>query len=323
MAGKTLLEMLAKGARIGSKIDKELGEATKDLGSDAMDMGLLGRLPMVEQASLERYVAPRGMPKSIPNLINKESVERLAETARRGSEMGGMEWYNLEPLRMAYVDKLGEIEGNARFKRFTEFVAATSPRSTVSSNIRRASLFDSLDRQGVDFSQMTNADMPTGYGHIAHNTQMSLLGDLANGGSFSSVNRPKTSGFGENLYGNWKPLTSDTHNMSAVRGDPSIKKSPTKAEYKYIEDAQTEIADRLGITPAQIQANIWLAGDTGVADSRPFIAVFDDVLKRTAKKNNTTSSQALHDFIVNGKPLFGMGALTTAIAQLKDDEEMY
>lgn len=320
---KGLLRELAKGAKVGKKIDYELGQATKGLGSDAMDMGLLGRLPMVEQAPLERYIPPRGMPKSIPDLINKESVERLAETARKGSEMGGMEWYNLEPLRMEYVKRLGEVEGNERFKRFTEFVAATSPRSRVDSNIRRASLFDSMDRNGVDYSQMTNADMPPGYGHIAHETQMSLLKDLVGGGNFSSVERPKTSGFAENLYGNWKPLTSDTHNMSAVRGDPNIKKSPTNTEYKYIEDAQTEIADRLGITPAQLQANVWMAGDTGVADARPFVAVFEDVLKRTAKRNKTTTTQALHDFIVNGKPLYGMSALAPALAQLREEEDLY
>lgn len=323
MAGKTLLEMLGKGARIGSKIDKELGEATKGIGSDAMDMSLLGRIPDVPQQSMERYIPPRGMPANLNDELNRKAAEHLAEAARRGSEIGGLEWYNLEPIRAQYIEKLGDAEGNRRFKRFMEFVAATSPRSTVASNIRRASLFDSLDRQGVDFSQMTNADMPEGYGHIAHNTQMSLLGDLANDGSFSALNRPKTSSFAENLSGNWDPMTIDTHNYSAVRNDPSVKKSPSKTQYGYLEEFQSDIANKLGITPAQFQANVWMGGNTGVADARPFAQVFDEVLQRTAKKNNTTSSQALHDFIVNGKPLFGMGALTTAIAQLKDDEDMY
>lgn len=316
-----LLDLLAPDAKFGDKLDYEPGSAVKGIGSDAMDMELLSRNPNVPQVARERYQPPRGMPGSIPELITTPTMERLAESAKRGAEIGGMEWYNLEPLRMQYIEKLGPEEGMRRFKRFTEFLAATSPRSKVAMNIRRGSLFDAMDQQGIDFSQMTNSDMPPGYGHIAHETQMSLLRDLANGGSFDSIDRPKTSGFADNLGGNYTPVTVDTHNMAAIKNDPTKKKSPTGTQYTYIEQAQQEAAERLGISPAQWQANVWMGSDTGVADARPFIQVFDEVLQRTAKKRKTTTAKVLDDFIRNGKPLYGMAMLTPILAQLKKDRE--
>jgi hypothetical protein len=256
---------------------------------------------------MERYEPPRGMPAGLNDILNKDAAERLAGYARTGAEIGGLEWYNLEPLRVQFVKELGEAEGNKQFARFADFVAATSPRSTVAQNIRRGSLMHGLDREGKDFASLTNADMPQGYGHIAHETQRSLLADLVDGGDFSSLTRPKTSSFAENLKGNFQPLTSDTHNFSAIVGDPSFKQSPSKTQYGFLEEFQGDIAQKLGITPAQMQASVWMGGGTGVKDPRPFIAVFDDVLASTAKKNNTTKEQALRDFIVNGKPLYGSG----------------
>lgn len=322
MASPTgLLKALAKGARIGKPIEQKMGDVTANLGSDVLDMGLLAQRPNVEQGAIDLYQPPRGMPGTLENILTKDAAERLAGYARKGAETGGLEWYNLEPLRQQFIDRLGPDAGIAEFNRFADFVAATSPRSTVANNIRRASLFQSMERNNQPFSGLSNADMPTGYGHIAHETQMSLLNDLAGGGHFSGQTRPKTSSFAENLKGNWAPLTSDTHNMSAIVGDPKTKVSPSKTQYPYVQGFQSDIADKLGITPAQMQASVWMGGETGVADARPFIQVFDDVVKRTAAKNKTTPEQVLHDFIVNGKPLWGMAALSPLIAQLKGNKE--
>ena len=204
---------------------------------------------------------------------------------------------------------MGEKEGTAAFNRFVDYTAATSPRSTVASNIRRGSHFYGLDRRGEQVTGLTKNDLPPGYGHIAQNTHQKAVDDVYNTGSLGSLSRPKISSFAENLKGNQAPMTIDTHNFSAVRDDPKVKISPSKGQYRYLEQYQSEIAEKMGMTPAQFQASVWIAGDTGVADARPFVEVFDDVLTRTAQKNKTTRKKALEDFIEGKAPLFGLGAL--------------
>lgn len=280
----------------------------------------LNEVPAVPQTPLPRYEPPRGMPPKLTGELTPEAAARLEETAQRGAELGGKEWYNLEPLRTAFVEELGEEPGTQAFGRYIDYVAATSPRSTVASNIRRGSHFYQLDRNGQPVAGLTNADMPKGYGHIAHNTHDNKLREIQESGGLLPEKGPKVSSFAENLKGNQQPMTIDTHNYSAVRNDPSNKVSPTKTQYKYLEEFQGDIADRLGMTPAQFQASVWMAGDTGVADARPFMEVFDDVLTRTADKNKTTRSQALKDFINGKAPLFGIAGLMGGL-QLVDPDK--
>jgi hypothetical protein len=49
--------------------------------------------------------------------------------AQQGAELGGLEWYNTEPLRQEFVAELGPEAGQAKYQRYLDLVAATSPRS--------------------------------------------------------------------------------------------------------------------------------------------------------------------------------------------------
>jgi len=275
------------------------------------DMFDLSGVPSVPQQAMERYLPPRGMPANLEGLLTPETAGRLSEYAKTGEQAGGREWYNTEPLRYAFEDILGPEAGANQYGRFFDIVAATSPRSRVDSNIRRASYLYNRDMQGLPIAGLENSDLPAGYGHLAHKTQDQLLADLQQSGQFSSLNRPKTSSFAENLKGNQSPMTIDTHNFSAVVGDPNFKKSPSKTQYKYLEDFQAEIADKLNMTPAQYQASVWMGAGTGVADARPFMQVFDDVLTRTAERDKKSKGQVLKDFIEGKAPLFSMAGAST------------
>ena len=277
----------------------------------------LSRVPDVPQAPLERYEPPRGRPSNLDSILIPANAARRRDS-QAGEQMGSREWYNLEPLRMAFLEEMGP-SGDDAFRRYVDYVAATSPRSTVASNIRRGSHFYMLDRNGNPVGGLTNADMPKGYGHIAHNTHDSKLREIEENGGLLPMQGPKVSSFAENLKGNQTPMTIDTHNFSAVRNDPSNKVSPTKTQYKYLEEYQSEIADKLGMTPAQFQASVWMAGDTGVADARPVMAVFDDVLTNTAERDGKSRSEALRDFINGKAPLYGLAGLMAG-AQLVDEE---
>ena len=99
----------------------------------------LTQVPNVEQIPLERYNPPRGRPSSLDKLLTPETARRMEEYAKRGEAVGGREWYNTDPLREAFTEELGQDLGTQRFNRLMDITAATSPRSRVDGNIRRAS----------------------------------------------------------------------------------------------------------------------------------------------------------------------------------------
>jgi len=315
------------GSAIGASIVGAMavvpGRKASKLGSGDMDLSNLDEMPSIrEQQAMERYEPKKGRPANLDPLLTKEAAGRLTEYAKRGEQAGGRGWYNLEPLKREFENVLGPEQGAADFDRYVDFVAATSPRSRVDSNIRRASYLRNLEQQGKQFAGLENTDLPQGYGHLAHKTQDYMLQDLKDGGSFEALNRPKVSSFAENLKGNFKPMTIDTHNFSAVVGDPKFKQSPSKTQYKYLEEFQSEIADKMNMSPAQFQASVWMGADTGVADARPFLEVFDDVVARTAERNKVSKKQALEEFIKGNAPLFGLaGVLTTGSVIVPREEQ--
>ena len=287
----------------------------------SMDMRNLDQVPNVQQFGLDRYNPPRGRPANLDPLLTDEAAQRMEGFARRGENRGGRAWYNTQPLRDEFISELGESEGAAAFDRYMDIVAATSPRSRVDANIRRSSYLYGEDRAGRPIAGLTNDDFPPGYGHLAHLTQDASLKDLEGGRSFQSLDRPKTSSFAENLKGNQQPMTIDTHNFSAITGDNKNKKSPSGTQYKYLEDFQVEIANKLNMTPAQFQASVWMGAETGVADARPFLEVFDDVVARTAKRNGVSKQKSLTDFIRGDAPLYGLAALMTGGAIVPQDAQ--
>jgi hypothetical protein len=290
--------------------------------TELFDLSNLDRVPDVPQKPLERYDPPRGRPSNLDTLLTDETADRLAGYAAKGEKVGGKSWYNTSPLRDAFIEELGPQVGGQQFDRYMDFVAATSPRSKVDGNIRRASYFRQLDNQGQQFADLSNADLPQGYGHLAHETQNYMLRDLKDGGHFQALNRPKVSSFAENLKGNQAPMTIDTHNMAAVTGNFKNKKSPSDTQYKYLEEFQGDIAAQMNMTPAQFQASVWMGADTGVADARPFMEVFDDVVARTAKRDKKTKKEVLTDFIQGKAPLYSMaGASTIAAGSLIAPQE--
>ena len=301
------------------------GEAVPGISklvTELFDLSNLDRVPDVPQKPLERYDPPRGRPSNLDTLLTDETADRLAGYAAKGEKVGGRSWYNTSPLRDAFIEELGPQVGGQQFDRYMDFVAATSPRSKVDGNIRRASYFRQLDNQGQQFADLSNADLPQGYGHLAHETQNYMLRDLKDGGHFQALNRPKVSSFAENLKGNQAPMTIDTHNMAAVTGNFKNKKSPSDTQYKYLEEFQGDIAAQMNMTPAQFQASVWMGADTGVADARPFMEVFDDVVARTAKRDKKTKKEVLTDFIQGKAPLYSMaGASTIAAGSLIAPQE--
>ena len=303
-----------------AKAIKSILEFLKNPEARMQDFQDLSKVPDVPQEPIERYM-PRNRPATLDGgLLEPENAERIEAIAREGAQRGGLEWYNPDPLRSAFVEELGK-DGTDAFNRFVDYTAATSPRAKVTENIRRGSYFYQQDRLGNQVGGLTKHDLPKGYGHMAHKTHDHKLREIEENGGLLPLKSPKTASFAENLKGNQRPITVDTHNMAALKDDATWRKSPADTQYRYLEEFQTDIADKLGMTPAQLQASVWVAGDTGVANTQPFIAAFDEVLKRTAKKNKVSQDQALKDFINGKEPLWGMAGLMSGL-QLMDDNEV-
>jgi hypothetical protein len=102
---------------------------------------------------------------------------------------------------------------------------------------------------------------------------------------------------------------------------------PNNNEYGAFEDFINELADELGQTPAQVQANMWMGGAdrTGVAESSQgtFMELIRERAKNKAIKENKTPNEVLQNFIRNGGFLTllggtGVGALNNIAEEDKN-----
>lgn len=114
--------------------------------------------PDVPQFPLERpsYAPQRGA-RTDPRakweaLDNPETWARYQEAARIGlpeGRWGGREWYNTLPLLRAFQE-INPSGGERDFRRFLDYVGASSPGNPVPQNIRTAGYLYHADKQGLD-----------------------------------------------------------------------------------------------------------------------------------------------------------------------------
>jgi len=308
----------------------EVGDRTTPSGLPAYleeDVRTLSAIPDVPQSSLVRPVPPRGDPESISMLYNAPNIHRVEGLVAEGQRMGGDAWYNTMPLRQAYIDELGEVEGGRRFAEYIDRVAATSPRSTVEANVRRASHFQTQAQQGIPLD-ISGAQPPQPYGHLAHKTQLPILQDIESQGAIDAAKRLKTASFAENLKGNYAPLTADAHyargiDLRKASGLPETQ-SPSKTQYRGVEAFGKDIAREMGMSPAQMQANLWMGAgaQTGVANPQIFMSAFNNVLAKTASARGIPQKQALKDFLTGKIPFLTVAgtAVTGQMLQGQNDD---
>jgi len=313
----------------------------------------LGKIPDVPQFDLPRNVPARGVPQRVTDLTSDPNVrEKMLEVITKGKDMGGANWYNAEPLRLEFVKALGDDQGNKQFRQYMDFVAATSPRSDVGTNVRNASYYYQRAVNGEGMPAVGDKN-PQPYGHMAQRLHQ-MNAERVAGAGWDPLNNPKPASFVENLVGNQQPATIDTHafrlpailagdqrfletafqvnkdapkeNIQALvksgqmaMGDvrPAHWQSMPKAnEYGAMEKYYQSLGQELGLTPAQTQASAWVGGGklTGLAsdESKPFLQFFEDRLNITAQKAGMDPKDVLVAFIKGKMPLLGLGAGTAA-----------
>ena len=211
------------------------------------------------------------------NKKNKKQKNEFREYVQAGIDKGADRWYWMGGLKDEFIEVLGPQLGTERFNKFMQLNAGVSPRSTVSKEIDRAFvLYRMKYGKGLPITNMTNDMFPPGMGHLATTTaHRSLINRLENTGLLGNpIDQAKVTSFADNLMGNARPVTVDSHNMKLVTG---LSRQPYKTEYGYLESLQQGIAKEFGIDPAAVQSAAWVGGAdvTGVADARNITQLFN------------------------------------------------
>lgn len=336
-AGAPLVAPAMEGAVLGAGAIRRA--AIPQVSKQALfDYSRLRDVPDVPQVNLERY-QPRDVPARTQALADEANVARVNEVVKRGAEQGGIEWYNTEPLRQAFINELGPAKGMPAYQQYLDLVASTSPRSNVGTNVRNAAYYYGLAQRGEPLPQViakggalsVAEPLPAPYGHIAQGLHAQNAKNVLEEGGWPVLQNPKPASFAQNLAGNQMPVTVDTHNarlwgMTDTKGRPIDK--PAKTEYDFMERLQQAEAAKMGMTPAQYQASAWIGGgeQTGLKSSAdPFLKVVEDRIRLTAQKTGETPQQVLARFIRGGNipggagPLLGVGGVAGADALSRRD----
>jgi len=336
-------EMAKKKYGVGGQAPGLIGEKWNPPQSSIFDLEGLddpARFPHVTQVAPERYKPARGVPERILPAGHKKNMDRVAGLLEEGIGKGGLSWYNLRPLKDEYINVWGEAEGLSRFNNFVKIFAATSPKAKVVSNLKRASMFQKLQEEGIDISKVLNVGktptpqqfnegytvMPKGYGDLAHTTaHMPALKDIVKSGDLTGgklFGRPKVSTFEQNALGNLAGVTVDTHNKKAITLPLNLPKAVSDTEYGFLEDINKKQAARHGIQPAQAQSSIWTGASdiTGVDDPRPLMQILNERVMETARKLNIDPAEARDLFIKGKTQLFNLLPLNKILNTFKPRE---
>lgn len=297
------------GAQVGRPEHfKKGGEVDPSYAEDPglFDLSSLHETPKVKQFDLPRNVPARGVPPRVSDLMsNKDVFDKAMEVIHKGRQLGGERWYNADPLRLAFMKENGPEKGDQMFRKYMDFVAATSPRSEVGANVRNASYYFARHAAGHGLPEVGEKN-PQPYGHLAQRLHQMNAHRVA-GEGWDPLNNPKPASFAQNLMGNQAPATVDTHAFrlpAILSRDPrfletSFQSSPDKPkqniqkmvesgelspedaakraaywqampkenEYGAMEGYYKRLAQESGITPAQAQAAAWVGGGhiTGLA----------------------------------------------------------
>jgi hypothetical protein len=222
-------------------------------------------------------------------------------------------------IQSSLIKEFGNKEGNRRFKQFMTRVEKNKPKP---------------DDPSFEVP-------PKGYGAHMQQTHMHNVNNLAREGELSSMDNPKIAAFYENLLGNWMPTTVDKHavrlaamatkdprwlteqgtksfnEMSGAGLDQTammnkLLETPTNwldvpgrtgSEYAAMEKMWNEVAQEMGVSPAELQAMAWVGGgrQTGLGSAPvTFMDAFQDRIRRTSIRDNIPPDQVLK-LMLHGK----------------------
>jgi hypothetical protein len=295
---------LAEGARIAREVNRAATSYDAEVGGRGVLYDLspatLNRMPDVPQFDL-----PRAAPKATERLegLEREGPARLRRYIEAGGE-AGRGWYNLQQLRDDFRAMYGPTEGDERFRLWTLVNASTSMTNPIESNVRTASHYLNRALRGEPLPQVVQVsdprtgktvqtlagDLPPPYGAKAQVQHAQRTREFL-GGDMDPVSNPKPISYQQNLLGNWRPITSDTHYIRDIVGPGRFDLFKDEAallpgEYAYLERMGQKVAKGQKIAPAQAQSAAWVGGgkDTGLkSEPIPYLQALQKRIGITAR----------------------------------------
>lgn len=269
--------------------------------------------PGVKQQPLKR-IAPTARANLAPaqNLFSPENVSLIKLQAERGRKLGGDTYY---PSTYAIRARYGETNGPLTFDDFVNANAATSPQAPLPINIPNATLMMYMKRQGIEptwenaraLAQSLKEKHGTGFflgpSHVNNwnNAEAGLMTGFED--------QQKIASYGEGLRGNFDPYTIDTHETKGLAMGTAYfpyfdkQKGVNSREYGTIERSAQNIADDIGMRPANMQAARWFGGGdlTGLKSPRgDFLNTFEDLIKWNAQTRGWDTSRSALNKKING-----------------------
>lgn len=325
---------VAEGERIAAEVSR---------ASDAYDaeVGARGVLYDLSPAALNRrpdvpqFYLPRAEPKITERLegLEQEGPARL----RRYIEAGGEQnqgWYNLQQLRNDYRAIYGPTEGDERFRLWTLANASTSMTNPIESNIRTASHVLNRALRGEALPQVVKVidpetgrtvqtlagELPPPYGSKAQVQHVQRTRQFLSG-EMDPVKNPKPISYQQNLLGNWRPITSDTHYIRDIVGMKRAKDAFGEegallpGEYAYLERMGQKVAKGKKLAPAQAQSAAWVGGgpDTGLkSEPIPYLQALQKRIGITARIRGEPMDVTYQKFLRGEIDLYAQGGKVKA-----------
>ena len=299
-------------------------------------------LPPVAQTDLARQPAPRGVPQRTLDLTSDPNIRaQVMQHIQNGLQMSGGDWYDTTALRQRFHDLNGPEQGEQDFQKFMQYVGTNSPQNKVPPDIRQASYYYHLDKNGVPITPVDKFGNPRPEVQDPTNiaAPYKALPSHQSGssevqaGTRDPLDAQKTASFAQNLSGNYEPVTIDMHalklpamlkqdprwlngegkaalasgtDIGTLAQDPKWwENSPGANEYGHLEQWWKGMANDLGITPAQAQAGSWVGGGhiTGLGsdENKTFIDFMNDRGNLTAQKTGQGNAQDAIDAFIRGQ----------------------
>lgn len=237
---------------------------------------------------------PRYTPKKLPARMarllsqiddpNSRVQGIFDEYVNKGRTLQGDDWYNTEELRDWFVSRLGEREGDARWREYINMIGATSAGAPVQTNMRIASIYNALSPEdrarvadavnrgegtpaaviramGIDVPNMPPATGPGSYNYgfpyqrlQASNVMNQNAGEwertIPEGLTGAALTRwlqknPKVKGFTNDLLGNQRNIAADKHFMRILAMADGGTDFLTQ-QASYSEDLYNTLRDMVG-----------------------------------------------------------------------------
>lgn len=287
-----------------------------DLSSKA-----LNKVPDVDQFRLPR-VEPKITERLQPAYAGGAGLKRLERAAEKASS-ADYGWYQLQQIRDMMNSVHGPKKGEMVWNAWLDSLAGTSMVNPISSNVRGSTYYlrEALSGRPLPQSipvvdpktgnvRWTLAGAPeAGYGAKAQIQHADRVREfMAHEGD--PIANPKPMSYRQNLGGNWKPRTVDTHDIRNAVGMPHAVTFGENAgllpgEYAALEQLGEKAASRSGVPQAAQQAATWIGGGAYTKLKSIPIPLLNEINRRihVTAKINGVAPDVLWRNVLRGKEI--------------------